>query len=158
MSRCRGYLPVNLMGKSMNATVAPQSFRYLAIAALVWNLIGVATFVVQIGLTPEELAALPAKQREVYAATPLWITIAYAIAVFGGTFGALGLLLKKRWATHLFLLSLLALLVQTLGAYAVTPVWQVFGPAGLVMPMLLVVIAVALLLYARGATARGWLG
>lgn len=142
----------------MNTAVAPQSLRYLAIAALVWNLLGVATFFVQIGLTPEELAALPAKQREVYAATPMWINIAYAFAVFGGSFGAVGLLLKKRWAVPLFLLSLLALLVQTLGAYAVTPVWRVFGPAGLVMPMLLVAIAVALLLYARRAASRGWLG
>lgn len=142
----------------MNTTDAPKSYRYVAIAALAWNLLGVATFFVQIGLTPEQLAALPAKQREVYAATPIWINIAYALATLSGVLGSLGLLLKKRWAVHLFVLSLLALLVQTIGAYVVTPVWSVFGPAGLVMPMLLFVIAIALLLLARKMAARGWLG
>ena len=67
------------------------------------------------------------------------------------------LVLRRRWAVPMFQVSLLGLLVQMVGAYAVTPAWAAFGPAGLAMPALLLVVAVALLLYARRAREGGWL-
>jgi hypothetical protein len=135
----------------------PKSFWVIAIAALLWNLLGVAMFLMQVTLTPEAVATMPAEQRQVHEATPGWLNIAFAVAVFGGVAGALGLLLKKRWSVTFFLISLLALLVQVVGAYAVTPVWQAYGLAGLGMPVLLVVIALLLWVYARKGTIRGWL-
>lgn len=139
------------------ASVRPKSFWLIAIVALLWNLLGVAMFIMQIAASPETVAAMPAEQRQVYEATPAWLNIAFAVAVFGGVIGALGLLLKRRWAVTFFLISLLALLAQIVGAYAVTPVWEAYGPAGLAMPVLLVVIALLLWVYARKATIRGWL-
>lgn len=144
----------------MNTHVAvprPRSFWIIAVLALLWNLIGIAMFYMQIAMTPEQLAAMPAEQRAVYDATPSWLNAAFAVAVFGGALGALGLLLGKRWAVPMFLLSLLGLLVQMLGAYAVTPAWSAYGAAGLAMPILLVAIAVFLWLYSRKAAARGWI-
>jgi hypothetical protein len=139
------------------ASMRPKSFWVIAIAALLWNLLGVAMFFLQVAMTPEMVAAMPAEQRQVHEATPGWLNIAFAVAVFGGVIGALGLLLKKRWAVTFFLISLLALLAQMIGAYAVTPAWEAYGPAGLAMPVLLVVIALLLWVYARKATIRGWL-
>jgi hypothetical protein len=138
-------------------SVRPKSFWVIAIVALLWNLLGVAMFLMQATASPEMVAAMPAEQRQVHEATPGWLNIAFAIAVFGGVIGALGLLLKKRWAVTFFLVSLLALLAQIVGAYATTPVWEAYGPAGLAMPVLLVVIALLLWVYARKATIRGWL-
>lgn len=135
----------------------PKSFWVIAIAALLWNLLGVAIFFLQVSATPETLAAMPTEQRQIYEATPVWLNIAFAVAVFGGVLGALGLLLKKRWAVTFFLVSLLALLVQVVGAYSVTPMWQVHGSASLAMPVLLVAIALLLWVYSRKATIRGWL-
>lgn len=105
-------------------------------------------------MTPEQLASMPAGQRAVHEATPSWVNGAFAVAVFGG---ALGLLLGKRWAMPMFLLSLLGLLAQILGVYAVTPAWSAYGAAGLAMPILLLAIAVFLVAYSRKAAARGWI-
>ena len=74
-----------------------------------------------------------------------------------GVMGALGMLLKKKWAATMFLLSLIALLVQMIGAYVATPAWSAYGPVGLVMPAVLLAIALFLLWYANKAQARGWL-
>ena len=138
---------------------AKRSLGYwiIAVFALVWNLIGVAFWYMQISMTPEQLAMLPEAQRQVYEGTPGWINIAFAVAVFAGVLGSLGLLLKKRWATTMFLLSLIALLVQVIGGFVVTPAWAAYGPAGLVMPAVLVAIALFLLWYANKAKARLWL-
>ena len=139
------------------STKRPVGYWIVAVFALVWNLIGVAMGYMQISMTPEQLAMLPEAQRQVSEATPRWIDIAFAVAVFAGVLGGLGLLLKKRWAATMFLLSLVALLVQVIGAFTVTPAWAAYGPAGLVMPAVLLAIALFLLWYANKAKARGWL-
>lgn len=143
----------------MTTTATKRSVGYwiVAVFALVWNLIGVAMWYLQVSMTPEQLAAMPEAQRQVYEGTPGWINIVFAVAVLGGVLGALGLLMKKRWAGTMFLLSLIALLVQMIGAYVVTPAWAAYGPVGLVMPVVLLLIALFLLWYANKAKARGWL-
>ncbi len=78
--------------------------------------------------------------------------------MFAGAFGAIGLLMKRRWAVTLFQLSLAALVVQIAGTFAVTPAWSLMGPMGLAMPALILVIALFLLSYAGKAAARRWIG
>ncbi|MBD9478795.1 hypothetical protein [Pseudoxanthomonas sp. PXM02] len=129
----------------------------IAVFALIWNMIGVAMWYLQISMTPEQLAMLPEAQRQVYEGTPGWLNIAFAAAVFAGVLGSIGLLAKKRWAATMFALSLVALLIQVIAAFTVTPAWTAYGPAGLVMPAVLVVIALFLLWHANKAKARGWL-
>jgi hypothetical protein len=135
----------------------PISYWLIAIFALLWNLLGVATFLMQLFATPEQLAMMPPEQRQLHEATPAWLQVPYALAVVGGVLGAVGLLAKKRWATGFFLLSLVALVVQVLGSLVATPAWTVLGPSALVMPIVLLAIALFLLWYSRRAAARGWL-
>lgn len=144
----------------MNATAAtarPTSFWVIAIAALAWNLLGLAMFYLQVNMSPEQLAAMPAEQRQVYEGTPGWLNIAFGIAVVSGALGAIGLLMKKKWAVALFLISLIAVVVQMVGAYVATPAWAVYGATGLIMPVIVLVIALLLWRYSGKAAARGWL-
>ena len=144
----------------MNATTVsmlPKRFWIIAVLALLWNLLGLAMFVMQVTMSPETLAAMPAAQREVVEATPSWLDAAFGVAVASGVLGAVGLLLRGRWAVPMFALSLAAVLVQVLAGYLVTPAWAASGAAGLVLPALLIAIAIALLGYARAAARRGWL-
>lgn len=142
---------------TINAPTLPKSYWIIATIALLWNLLGLAMFAMQVTMSPEALAALPAEQRQVYEATPMWINAAFGVAVVAGVLGAVGLLVRRRWAALLFAVSLVALVVQVLGAYLVTPAWAAYGAAGLLMPALLLAIAAALWSYARKAAARGWL-
>ena len=130
----------------------PRTHLWIAAAALVWNLLGVMAFVMQVSMSPEQVAALPAADRAVYEATPAWLTAAFALAVGGGVLGSIGLLLRQQWAVAAFTVSLVALVVQVAGGYMVTPAWTASGVAGAVMPALLLAIAIALLWYARRRT------
>ena len=140
------------------ASSRPTSFWIIATLALVWNLIGVCMFYLQMTATPAQLAAMPVEQRQILEATPSWLNAAYGVAVFAGAFGAIGLLMKRRWAVTLFQLSLAALVVQIAGTFAVTPAWSALGPMSLAMPALILVIALFLLSYAGKAAARRWIG
>jgi len=144
----------------MNATALsarPKSFTIIAIAALLWNLIGTAMFYLQVSMTPEQIAALPPPQRAVCEATPMWLYALFGIAVIAGALGSLALLLKKKWAVPMFLVSLIAVILQTVATFVVTPAWASFGAAGLVMPAIVLIIAFLLWSYSRKAAARGWI-
>jgi len=139
-------------------TERPRWFWVVSVLALLWNLVGLAMFWVEVTLSPAAVAALPPEQQLIHAAIPQWVYAFFGIAVIAGVLGALGLLLKRRWAAPLLLVSLLAVAVQMASAYATTPVWALTGAAGAVFPLVLVVIGLLLWLFARKAAVRGWIG
>lgn len=141
----------------INVSQAPARLRVIGIVALLWNLVGVVMFFLQTRMTADQIAALPEAQRVVYAAMPGWLDIAYGIAVIAGVLGSIGLLLRRRWASGVLLVSLLAVLVQMGAIYALTPAWQASGVSGLPMTLLIIGIAAYLAWFARGAAQRGWL-
>ena len=55
----------------------PLGFGIIGLFALVWNLIGVAMWYLQVNLSAEQLAAMTEAQRQVYEATPGWLNIAF---------------------------------------------------------------------------------
>jgi|SRR5690554_2399530 len=142
----------------MASAKAPASLQVIGWVALLWNLVGVVMFFMQTGLTPEQIAAMPPDRQVVYEAMPPWLTVAFGVGVFGGVLGALGLLLRKRWAVAAFAASLLAVVANMVGVYVHTPAWEISGAAGLPLGVLLIAIAGFLFWYARRARARGWIG
>ena len=146
----------------MNAPLAvkpPGWFWVVGALALLWNLFGLAMFYLSVTMTPEQLAQLPAAQREVTEGYPTWLWAVYGVAVIAGTLGSLLLLLRRRLALSVFWLSLVAIVV--LFAYALFParMLELMGPAqALPMPVAVTVVAVLLVWFSRKAIARGWIG
>ena len=141
----------------MHAAQRPMSFRVVAIVALLWNLFGLFSFYMHFTATPDVVASWPEAQQQIAAATPRWVFVAFAIATIAGVLGSLGLLLGKRWAVPVLLLSLLAILVQFGSIYAITPTWALTGIGGAVLPLGIALFGLFLWFYAREAAARGWL-
>ncbi|GGK14972.1 hypothetical protein [Luteimonas terricola] len=136
------------------STKVPASVWVVGVLALLWNLVGVAAFGMQLAMPAEALEAMPADRRAIYEAAPGWLYIFYGVATIGGVIGSLGLLLRRRWAVPVYLVALVALVLQVLASYAVTPAWSLGGAASLGFPVLLVAIAIALWLFARRMSAR----
>ena len=70
----------------------PKWFWIVSSILLVWNLMGVMAFFQQMAVTAEQIAAMPEAEQLLYNSIPIWATIAFAFAVFGGTLGCVGLL------------------------------------------------------------------
>lgn len=135
---------------------APKWFRPVAIVALLWNLLGCTAYLASAMMTPEVLAQLTAAQQAMYEARPSWAVAATAIAVWFGAAGCLGLLLRKRWATPLFIASLVALIVQDVWLFLMSGVTQV-DPVAVVLQSLVLLIAIGLVMLGRKAAAQGWI-
>lgn len=135
----------------------PRWFTIAMIVALVWNLMGVLAFVGQIMMTPEQLAQLPAEQQALHAKTPVWANAAFGIAVIGGFLGCVAMLLKKQFAVQLFALSIAGVVAQMFHAFFISNSYEVFGPGGLVMPLMIIIVAMLLLLFAKKCQNQGWI-
>ena len=138
-------------------TKRPTWFVVVAVLAVLWNLFGLWSFYIHVTATPEVVATWPEVQQRIADVTPRWIFVPFAIATVGGTLGSLGLLLGRRWATPVLLLSLLAIIVQFGAYYLLTPTWALTGMTGAALPLCIAVVGLLLWLLAGKAAARGWL-
>lgn len=136
---------------------APKWYMPAAIAALLWNLLGCYAYLSDVTLTPEDIAKLSPAQQAMYAARPAWAVAVFAIAVWGGALGSLGLVLRKRWAQPVLIASLVAVILQEVALFAIAGAATQAGAAVFVLQGLVVVIAIVLVLLGRKAIARGWI-
>lgn len=135
-----------------------MTFWFLSGAALIWNLFGMMIYVMTVSATPEQLAAQYAPEQVAFLENvPVWATSAFAIAVTAGVLGSLMLLFRKAWAVPLFVISLVAVLVQNLHSFVLNDSVALFGMTPVYIQSAIVVIAVLLIFFARGAKARRWL-
>jgi len=135
---------------------APSWFMIVAVVLLIWNLLGVIAYLHQVTMSPEARAALPEVERQLLENTPAWATAAFAVAVNCGMLGCLLLLLKKNLAGLFLQLSLAGVLVQMYHAFFIAHAIDVFGPGGMVMPVMVIIIAIFLVALAARAKASHW--
>ena len=136
---------------------APIWFMVVSVVLLVWNLLGVMAYISQVTMGPEALAALPDEQRQIIENTPVWATAAFAIAVNGGTLGCLLLVVKSKLAGLFLRLSLAGVLVQMFHSFFMSNSFEVFGPGGLIMPIMVLLIAIFLVVLAAKAKTKRWI-
>lgn len=135
----------------------PDWLKSVAWAALAWNLLGVIAFIMQLLMTPDMISKLPIEQQAAYSNIPLWSTIAFAVAVFGGALGCILLLLRKAMARDVFALSLIAIFIQQFYNFIVINSIELLGPSAVFMPLFVIVIAITLLLLSHTGKQQAWL-
>ncbi|MEE9598378.1 MAG: hypothetical protein V3V96_16525 [Acidiferrobacterales bacterium] len=129
------------------------SFWAIGAVALIWNVMGVINFFVQ--MNPDVLATYRESERAIVEGRPAWATGAFAIAVFGGALGCLLLLLRKSAAYYLLIASLLGVIVtmtHTLGVGIDFGLGEILGI--ILMPL---VVAAFLIWYSKRAQSKGWI-
>lgn len=131
-------------------TPAPAWLRIVAGLGLLWNLYGIFEYLKTVGVVGGADAAAA-------GAMPAWVTGAFAIAVFGGALGCVGLLMLKRWSKLLLLLSLLGVLAMDLWMFVLSGMGGTIPPAEMGVTVAVVVVAILLVWLAYSADKKGWL-
>jgi hypothetical protein len=135
----------------------PVWFWIVAIVAIFWNLMGVVSYISTVMISPEAIAAMPQAEQALYNNTPIWATSAFAIAVFAGIAGSVLLLLRKSIAFPVFGLSLAGIIIQMSYWLLMTNSIDVYGPGGVAMPIMVIIIGAFLVWFSNMAKAKGWL-
>lgn len=142
----------------METIKIPVWFWILAVFFLLRNIMGVLSFFSHVFISDEMLTKLPEDQSALYGDYPLWTNVVFAIAVFGGLFGSLGLILKKKWAKLAFIVSLGGIIPQMIHDLFFTKSIEVYGPGqAAIMPVMVVTFGVFLIWFSKYATHKNWL-
>lgn len=125
-----------------------------AIASVLFMAMGCASYIWHVTLDP---AGLPADQRAIMDALPTWMTAAFAIAVWAGLAGAAMLVMRRKLAEPLLLVSLIAVLVQFSGYLVDRELRQVMSTDAYVLPVVIMLVTWTIFWFARHSRQRGWL-
>ena len=143
--------------QSSDTASPPVWFWVISIVALLWYLMDTSAFFMRVLMTEEAIKAMPENQQHLYRDMPLWVNIVFACEAFGGTLGCIAILLKKKWALPLFTISILGTLAQTSNIWFLTDAISAMGAPAIVMPLVAIIIAVAMILFAKVAITKDWL-
>lgn len=132
----------------MNSQKAPIWYWAVSAIALVWNALGLMVYLQQAFMSAEDFRNLDPAQQDMLSSQPQWITVAFAIAVFAGFVGCILLLLRKKLAVRMFTLSCIAVFAQYTGFY-LEGYWEGLSGVTILMPVLVPVVALGLIFYAR---------
>ncbi len=115
-----------------------KTVRVIGALGILWNLMGVGSYLGHVGMFGAEAAAPPPGAPAMPAAT----TAAFAIAVFSGVAGSIGLALLKRWAAPVLWLSFATSLVDWAWVLAYSEAASVpLGISVIVLSLLLAIVA-----------------
>lgn len=130
----------------------PIWFWIVSVIALIWNGMGVNAYLQQAYNTESYRTMYTEEQLEIAANMPIWVTAAFAIAVFAGAIAAIGLLLKKSWSVKLWILSLIAVIVQM--GYTLINGYE----SNMIMTIMIVAFAFIFVWFAKMSKTKNWLG
>jgi hypothetical protein len=130
-------------------------FWIFAAVALIWNGLGVVNFFVQ--MNPDALSSYRESERAIIDGRPAWATVAFAIAVFGGTLGGLLLLLRKSAAYYLFIASLVGVMGTMIHSLLVGSTVGFGLPEILGVILMPSAVGVYFLWYTKRALNKGWI-
>ena len=136
----------------------PMTHWLVAGAALIWNLFGFSIYYMTVTITEEQMLARFNQEQVVYMeAIPIWVTSAFAIAVTAAVIASVLLLLRKALALPVFVVSLVAVLIQHTYSFILTDVVAVLGVVQAYIAGTVLGITVLLILYSLWARKKGLL-
>lgn len=135
---------------------APKWVLIVGIILVLWNAMGSAMFVMDSMKTPADLAALPKDQQLLWAQMPVWGWAGYGLGTIGGLLAAIGIVMKKKWAALLALLSVLGVIANFTPTFFMSKGVDVWQPQFYGFPLVIFAIALFQLWLARKGNASGW--
>jgi hypothetical protein len=134
----------------------PRHLWVIGIIALIWNSGGAFDYLMTQTRNEAYMSAFSSEQWEFFYGIPAWAVAMWAIAVWGGVLGTLLLLMRKRLAVPVFLVSFIALTLTAFQNYVLSNGLEVIG-SGFERGFIAAIFFIALLLflYARAMQKRG---
>jgi len=122
-----------------------KSFYVICSVTLIWNLIGIFNYLGFVYMSDEAFTSLSEEMQLFLNTRPAWVTGSFALAVFSGTIGNIGLLLRKKWANFILIISLISVVAQTIYNFIIQQIVEI--PNSEIVVMILVNFVAVFLVY-----------
>jgi hypothetical protein len=138
------------------AARTPRHLWVVGVVALLWNAIGALDYVMTETRNPAYMKSFTPEQLAYFYSFPAWAIATWACAVWGGVLGSILLLLRRRLAVPVFLVSLIAMVLTNIYSYLLSNGASLMSGVGAhVFNAVIFLIGLALFLYARAMRDRG---
>lgn len=134
---------------------APVHLWIVGVLSLLWNAVGAFDYLATKLQLEFYMSEYTEEQLAFFYGFPVWVTVFWALGVWGALVGSIGLLLRKKWAMWAFAVSVLGLVGTTIYSYGLSNGGEMMGSAGLVFTVVIYVVTIFLLLYSRAMAQRG---
>jgi len=134
----------------------PWHLWVVGILSLLWNAMGAYDYLMTETQNPSYMSGFTPEQLEYFYGFPAWVVGFWAVAVWGGVLGSVFLLLRKKLAVGVFLVSFLCMVVTTIHNFGLSDGLEVMGgPGALAFSAVIFVVGLLLYFYAKGMRNRG---
>lgn len=133
----------------------PLHFWIIAIAAVLWNAVGAFDYVATQLRLESYMSAFTEEQLAFFYGLPGWAVASWAIAIWSAVLGSLAMLARLRWAVHLFVLSLIAMLVTSFQNFVLSNGAEIMGTGGVIFSVVIALISIFLVFYNRAMLRCG---
>lgn len=138
-----------------SSSATPVHLWIVGVLALLWNLLGAFDYLATQLRWEAYMSQLTPEQLDYFYGFPSWAVAAWACAVWFGLAGAVGLLLRRAWSVWAFAISLAGLALSTLYNFGLSEGAEIMGTGGVVFTVVIWILSIFLLLYARGQARAG---
>jgi hypothetical protein len=140
-----------------SAAKTPWYLWVVGVVSLFWNAFGCYDYYMTHTGGDEYLRSFGMTEAQIafYHAMPAWMTGAWAIGVWGALLGSILLLLRSKWAFHVFVISFAAFVLSVIYTYGFTNGVEANGMTAVIMHAVIAASCIFFIWYARFATKRG---
>ena len=133
----------------------PKHLWIVGVLALLWNFMGAFDYLATQLKLESYMSAFTEEQLDYFYGIPAWAVSGWAIAVWIGLAGAVGLLLRRKWSFMAFAISLAGLALSSIYTLGLTNGLEIMGSTATVMTVIIWVVSIFLVWYSRQQTRAG---
>lgn len=141
--------------ETATSPATPRHLWIVGILGLLWNCVGAFDYLMTQTRNESYMGQFTPEQLAYFYGFPAWLVAFWAIAVWGGVAGMVLVLLRKRVAAPVLLVSFLSMVVTSIHNFGFSEGLEIMGTMGVVFSLVIFVLALLLWLYARAMAARG---
>jgi len=137
------------------AKATPRHLWIIGIITLLWNMMGAYDYLMTQTRSEAYMAQFEPAQLEYFFNFPTWLVFFWALAVWSSILGSILLLMRKRLAVPVFMVSLGSMVITAIYNFGFSAGMEMMGVTGLVFTLVIFCVALGLLLYSRAMRMRG---
>ena len=133
------------------ATAAPKHLYIIGIIVALWDSMGIMAFLVSVTRNDEFMKAAGHSQEaiDLTYSLPMWDFAIWGIAVFSGLGGVACLLMRKRIAVEILVVSFICAALSNLYCVFFTDWLKIMGNESMVMIVVVIAVAAGIAFYSR---------
>jgi len=137
------------------AKATPRHLWIIGIITLLWNMMGAYDYLMTQTRSEAYMAQFEPAQLEYFFNFPTWLVFFWALAVWSSILGSILLLMRRRLAVPVFMVSLGSMVITAIYNFGFSAGMEMMGSTGLLFTVVIFFVALGLVLYSRAMRIRG---